>query len=79
LKAVEVAALYGALGDRGESEARNTALLRVLEHGLRASEAAALKVGTTATPYFTTSLFIVPNEIHVINVISHGFHLERVL
>jgi len=45
LKAVEVVALYAALGYRGESEARDTALLRVLEHGLRASEVAALNVG----------------------------------
>lgn len=45
LKAAEVEALYGALGYRGETEARDTALLRVLEHGLRASEVAALNIG----------------------------------
>ncbi|CAA9563110.1 Mobile element protein [uncultured Synechococcales cyanobacterium] len=45
LKAVEIEALYGALAYRGETEARDTALLRVLEHGLRASEVAALNVG----------------------------------
>ncbi len=45
LKAAEVEALYGALGYRGETEARDTVLLRVLEHGLRASEVAALNIG----------------------------------
>lgn len=45
LKAVEVEALYGALEYRGATETRDTALLRVLEHGLRGSEVAALNVG----------------------------------
>ncbi|HEY9845741.1 MAG TPA: site-specific integrase, partial [Candidatus Caenarcaniphilales bacterium] len=45
LKAAEVEALHGALGYRGETESRDTALLRVLEHGLRASEVAALNLG----------------------------------
>ena len=40
----EVKALYGALAYRGEQEVRDTALLQVLEHGLRASEVAALNV-----------------------------------
>jgi integrase/recombinase XerD len=45
LKESEVQALYGVLGGRGEQEARDTALLRVLEHGLRASEVSALNIG----------------------------------
>jgi len=45
LSAAEVAALVGALEYRGETEARDRALLSVLEHGLRASEVAALDVG----------------------------------
>lgn len=45
LTAAEVAALYEALLQRGETQARDTALLHVLEHGLRASEVAALNVG----------------------------------
>jgi integrase/recombinase XerD len=43
--AAEVAALVGALEYRGETEARDRALLSVLEHGLRASEVAGLDVG----------------------------------
>jgi len=45
LSAAEVEALSGALLYRGETEARDRALLSVLEHGLRASEVAALDVG----------------------------------
>lgn len=45
LKPSEVEALYTALAYRGETEARDRALLRVLEHGLRASEVSALDVG----------------------------------
>ncbi len=45
LSAAEVAALVGALEYRGETEARDRALLCVLEHGLRASEVAGLDVG----------------------------------
>ncbi len=45
LSAAEVTALVGVLEYRGETEARDTALLSVLEHGLRASEVAALDVG----------------------------------
>ncbi len=44
LKASEVRALQEALENRGETEARDTALLAVLEHGLRASELAALNI-----------------------------------
>ena len=41
----EVAALIEVVEDRGESRSRDTALLAVLSHGLRASEAVGLNVG----------------------------------
>jgi len=41
----EVAALIEALEERGESQSRDTALLAVLNHGLRASEVWGLNVG----------------------------------
>ena len=45
LSAQEVAALHDALEYRGEFQMRDTALLAVLSHGLRASEVCGLNVG----------------------------------
>jgi integrase/recombinase XerD len=44
LKAAEVKALFTALAFRGENEARDTALLRVLEQGLKVSQVSALNI-----------------------------------
>jgi integrase/recombinase XerD len=45
LSEIEVAALYLALEERGETEVRDRALLAVLSHGLRAEEVVNLNVG----------------------------------
>lgn len=41
----QVKALYGALSQRGKTQVRDTALLAVLSHGLRAEEASLLDIG----------------------------------